>query len=136
MNYYGAREKYTTNDDGELVPSGFYHYTCKNDGRIWAIGDCRDGGTEHQHSSPEEACRCFKNYAIKTASLHIIDVKPHPDGAPRLCAVDECNEKACAVLRFRSGYLNKRILLCLHHYAEPGITKRMAPDVGSAISSW
>lgn len=36
MNYYEAREIQTK----EGQPTGLWHYTCKNDGRIWAVGYC------------------------------------------------------------------------------------------------
>lgn len=53
MNYYQPRE--LKDKDGN--PSGIWHYTCMNDGRIWAVGYCaqgcpghdtKDGAYEHQ----------------------------------------------------------------------------------------
>jgi hypothetical protein len=36
MNYYAAREI----ADANGKPSGRYHFTCENDGRIWPVGYC------------------------------------------------------------------------------------------------
>lgn len=52
MNYYAARPR----ADG----SGF-HYTVRNDDRIWAVGYC----AEHSpHATVEEAQECFRRYLL------------------------------------------------------------------------
>jgi hypothetical protein len=52
MNYYEARQ---TNDK-----TG-WHYTCRNDDRIWPVGYC----AEHDpHPTAEEAVQCFHRYLL------------------------------------------------------------------------
>lgn len=45
MNYYGPRELYERDEDGERQPTGTYHYTHKQGSgsraRVWPIGYCR-----------------------------------------------------------------------------------------------
>lgn len=50
MNYYQPREKTDGNGNG----TGLWHYTCKNDGRIWPVGYC----------SPWETCPDCKGHSI------------------------------------------------------------------------
>lgn len=48
MNYYGPRELH---DDGE--PTGTYHYTRRNDSRVWPLGYCA-GTPETTHEEWDE----------------------------------------------------------------------------------
>lgn len=52
MNYQKARQQEVT---------GKWHYTNKNDGRIYPIGDC--AGHEG-HNTAEEAQECYKRYLL------------------------------------------------------------------------
>jgi hypothetical protein len=91
MNYYQAREKIDT--DGN--PTGIYHYTCRNDNRIFPVGYCSDmrtcpvcngrawHTTEHcdtcdnkgyvkvapclGHATPEEAEAHYREYQLDTS---------------------------------------------------------------------
>lgn len=56
MNYYRPRQ--LINPEGK--PSGIWHYTCMNDGKIWALGYCAKGGCKH--TSPLEASDCYRKY--------------------------------------------------------------------------
>ncbi len=51
MNYYGPREMM----DAAGKPTGKWHYTCRNDGQTWAVGNC----------SPWESCPKCKDDQTK-----------------------------------------------------------------------
>lgn len=71
MNYYDARE----------LKSGGFHYTCRNDDRIWGVGydgkfqTCPDCGGQSAHLTDASCGRCSqKGY---------IEVTPHPPHATK-----------------------------------------------------
>jgi hypothetical protein len=59
MNYYRARE--LKNPEGN--PSGLWHFTQMNDGRIWAVGYCRE--LNCKHATAVEASNCYRKYIIE-----------------------------------------------------------------------
>lgn len=61
MNYYEARQIKTP--DGQ--PSGLWHYTQMNDGRIWPTGYCAEGCPGHP--TPEEAQEHQRQYLLDHA---------------------------------------------------------------------
>ncbi len=83
MNYYGPRE--ITRDD---KPTGLFHYTCRNDGRIWPIGPCADGCPGHK--TAEEACEHYREFLLAGIVLCKIEQEWPKDK----CDVDGCNEAA------------------------------------------
>lgn len=61
MNYYQPLQL----SDKEGKPTGFWHMTCTNDNKTWAVGYCRENKnseTECKHNSPEEASDCYRKY--------------------------------------------------------------------------
>ena len=60
MNHYQARRM--RNDDGSV---GLWHWTCQNDGRIWAEGYCAQGCPGHE--TAEEAAEHYRQYMLDTA---------------------------------------------------------------------
>lgn len=58
MNYYRPRELKTP----EGKPSGKWHYTKMNDGRIWPIGYCHE--LNCNHASAVEASNCYRKYIV------------------------------------------------------------------------
>lgn len=84
MNYFDARE---------LLDKSGWHYTCRNDDRIWGVGydgpfqSCRDCGGHSAHlveHGPGEA-----NYCATCESKGYVEVEPH---APHATAAEayEC----------------------------------------------
>lgn len=62
MNYYQARQM--RDDKGE--PSGIWHFTCRNDDRIWPVGCTKDC----KHTSAEEACQHWVETEIARGVRH------------------------------------------------------------------
>jgi len=56
VNYYKARE--LADRDGH---SGGFHFTCRNDDRVWPVGACRD---HPPHPTAEDAERCFYDHEL------------------------------------------------------------------------
>lgn len=59
MNYYAPRE---LKDPATGEPSGLWHYTVMNDGRVRAVGYCADKENLCTHTTPEAASDCYKRY--------------------------------------------------------------------------
>jgi len=51
VNYYGPREL----QDGDGKGTGLWHYTVRNDDRIWPVGYCRDDCPGHQSADGARA---------------------------------------------------------------------------------
>lgn len=62
MNYYEARQM--RDDKGE--PSGIWHFTCRNDDRIWPVGCTKDC----KHTTAEEACQHWVETEIARGVRH------------------------------------------------------------------
>lgn len=62
MNYYDAREM--AGEQGK--PSGIWHYTAENDGRIFPVGYCAQGCAGH--ATPEEAREHYRLYLLDNAN--------------------------------------------------------------------
>lgn len=58
MNYYQARQR---------LSDKTWHFTCMNDGQIWAVGDCRNHAG---HATKEEAEECYRKYLLNN-KLHL-----------------------------------------------------------------
>jgi len=58
VNYYQPREL----TDADDKPTGRWHYTCKNDGRVWPVGNCATDCPGHD--SPEGAREHQRQYEI------------------------------------------------------------------------
>lgn len=114
MNYYAARE---LKKDG--IHSGLWHYTCMNDGNVWAVGycspwescpNCKDAypaesGCElckgnglvkstnpcYGHATANEACQHYKSYLLDRLRIDGPKVEEWPKDK---CAVDDCASEA------------------------------------------
>ncbi len=121
MNHYAAREL-----QQEGRPTGLWHYTCENNGRIWPVGHCswfrtcpecdgrlgsatcstcQDQGcilVEPRdrcpgHTSAEEACEHYRQSLLDRASFTArADVGSWPK---RKCENKECSREATHVAR-------------------------------------
>lgn len=84
MNYYEARELRDEKGEG----TGRWHYTVRNDGRIWPVGYCADGCPGHE--SAEAACEHQREYEL--ANLRQITYAGWTDcqvcGAPTKAGVE------------------------------------------------
>lgn len=60
MNYYQPRELLK---DGK--PTGLWHYTCRNDDRVWPVGYCAQDCPGH--ATPEEAREHYRQYLLDNA---------------------------------------------------------------------
>lgn len=65
MNYLRARQL----QDGAGNPTGLWHYTLQNDGRIYPIGYCRECPG---HSTEEEAQEHYRQYMLDTSRYSLI----------------------------------------------------------------
>jgi hypothetical protein len=118
MNHYDARQK--RGPDGEVVG---WHYTCRNDGRIWAVGDCRDHGP---HATQLEAYECYTAYLLRERlRLDHVDISTQ-----HKCT--ECGTwTSCFASVDDSGYWP----LCDDHRTATVVAKLLG-TVGASISSW
>lgn len=113
MNYYEARQ---------LKDTGGWHYTCKNDDRVWPVGYCR----EHEpHATKEEAEDCYRGY--------LLDNRLRLDGkdanAQHKCR--ECGEWTSGLAECDLTI----VVLCDEHRTRE-IFEKYFPEVGQIISSW
>ena len=113
MNHYEPRQH---------SDSKKWHYTCRRDGDVWAVGRCgEDGG----HDTATEACSCYRSHLIDTARF---GAKAEPPGP---CRVPGC-KRAAKELAEVQGF---PYLLCEKHHSKEGLEK-VFPAVGSAVSSY
>lgn len=101
MNYYDARQL-------ESGPNaGKWHYTCRNDGRIWPVGNCAEGC--QGHDTAEEACEHYRQYLLDR--LRFLD---DVENAPSL---HRCDAPGCGA--YTSGGVDVRgslrFTLCAAH---------------------
>lgn len=150
MNYYEVRE--IESKDG--VGTGKFHYTKKNDGRIWPVGYCagwrenteedfkRYPGLKEEiekkkefkinyhkegHASIEEARECYKEYLLDNK----VRFREHKDGIEgNYIKCRECE-------KITNGYAEidfSIIPLCNEHQKRDIISKHFS--VGDIISSY
>ncbi len=110
MHHYAARQHSITER---------WAYTCREGGDIWPVGRCtEDGG----HTSPEEACACYRQHLIEGAKFNM------KMGDEMRCRVAGCKEMAdevalCAGATYR---------LCEEHQDEDFL-EPLVPSVGTSI---
>lgn len=113
MNYYAARPR----ADG----SGF-HYTVRNDDRIWAVGYC----AEHPpHATAEGAQECFRRYLLDG-----MDVEEYADWTA--CVVCDTPTKKGLTARPPLGH---GCPLCDEHRT-PENFEALLPAVGKITASY
>lgn len=120
MNYYQPRQ--VIGEDGE--PGG-WRYTCRNDNRIWAVGDCAH---HDPHATKEEAYECYTAYLLANE----VRLDSYEEGVKRKCvAPDGCEE-----------WTEHRAMLDCHiwplcdSHRTPETVAVLFGTVGDSISSW
>jgi hypothetical protein len=122
MNYYEPREK--TDKDGN--PTGLYHYTRMNDGRIWPTGYCAQDCPGHD--TKEGAYEHQRQYLLDNAKF---DSGKFKDALFR-CDVPDCKNFSDTSSRVQ-GQISS-YTLCEEHRNRAGLEKVL--KVGDVISSW
>lgn len=63
MNYYAPRQ---LKNPATGQPTGLWHYTCLNDGRVWPIGYCagKHNRPPCHHTTELQASQCYRTYII------------------------------------------------------------------------
>ena len=124
MNYYEPRQ---LAENGK--PTGLYHYTCKNDNKIWPVGPCADDCDGHK--TPEEACEHYRQWLIEG----VIFRKKETEWPKEKCEIDGCNNEAklIGVSVNEPGQFNQR-RFCPEHATKEQMAKFI--HVGSCISSY
>lgn len=115
MNYYDARQ---------LETSGRWHYTCKNDGRIWPVGYCRDHPEGHEIEA--EARNCYREYLIRERTQY-------QDGVSAT-SQHKCRECQTWTTGYATVGESALYELCDDHRNEM-IIRKLYPVVGQIISS-
>ena len=118
MNYYQPRE--IRGMDGN--PSGRWHYTCMNDGRIWPVGYCAQGCPGHDS----------KDGAYEHQRQYVLDHKLRLDGQA-LNTAQKCLVCGAWTDRFAEADM-QQFFLCDAHRTREEVASRF--EVGDAISSW
>lgn len=114
MNYYEARELQDENGKG----TGVFHYTCKNDDRIWPVGYCtryrepQEGDVGYEmwseaakaeyrankdkyhgpegHDSKVAACNCYRQYELdRLRFFSEADLNDKPKSL-NMCQMPDC----------------------------------------------
>jgi hypothetical protein len=118
VNYYGARE--LRDADGKGI--GRYHYTCRNDNRIWPVGYC----VEHEgHATEQEAQDCYKRYLLD----HRLNLDMTMNDTQRKCCI--CGEWTQKAAEIDNGQIWD---LCDAHRNRETVEKLFS--VGESISSY
>ena len=119
MNYYAPRQ--IKGADGE--PGG-WHYTCMNDGRIWAVGDC----VEHEaHATKDEAYVCWTNFLL----THRLRLDCREEGVKRPCKFDGCQEWTQ-----HFAEVDMRIFHLCDEHRTAEVVREMFGVAGDAMASW
>lgn len=119
MNYYAARQ--LMGGDDKL---GGWHYTCMNDGKVWAVGDC----VEHApHATKDEAYMCWTNYLL-TNRLRLDHTE---QGVKRQCKVGGCEEWTQ-----RCAEVDSRIFHLCDEHRTPEVVRELFGVAGDAMASW
>lgn len=109
MNYYGPRER----RDEHGQPAGLWHYTCRNDDRIWPVGYCAQECAGH--ATPEEACDHYKAYQLD----HELRLDNKLADQQRPCEVCGAWTQGCAQI---GGYTT--YVLCDEHRTREAVAER------------
>ena len=118
MNYYQPRQILK---DGQ--PDG-WHYTCQNDGRIWAVGDCAD---HEPHATEAEAYDCYTGYLLNNK----LRLDGFEEGVQRPCAAAGCGEWTQA-----RAYLDVQSWPLCDSHRTKDVMAVLFGTVGNVISSW
>lgn len=149
MNYYAARAFLDTNGQKK------YHYTCMNDGMIWAVGHCskfmtcpeckgtmfrvaegkcttcdnegviRNPNPCPGHDTEEDACRHYRAYMLDRARLDGYD-----SNTQKKCQVEGCGKWTQKYALVDMDVVH----LCEEHLNRDTLEK-VYPDIGQIYSS-
>ena len=110
-------------------PTGKYHYTCRNDNRIWPVGLCAEGCPGH--ATPEEASEHWRAYLIQGIEFNKIT----QEWPKEKCEAEGCNEQATMIgcTKNEPGVFNHR-RFCDTHAVPEEFAKFI--DAGDSISSY
>jgi hypothetical protein len=123
MNYYAAREIQDESGRG----TGRWHYTCRNDHRIWPVGYCNEGCPGHD--TPEEANQHMTAYVLDTG----IDLSRSLSNEQRKCEV--CGAWTQGVAEVRGPWcVPDSYVLCDEHRTDAKV-RELFGDVGNVTSS-
>lgn len=114
MNYYEARK---------LENGSGWHYTCRNDDRIWPVGYCAD---HEPHATAEEANDCFRRYLLDE-----ISEESYEDWTG--CEVCDAPTKKGLTTRRPHGTGHA---LCDEHRTNEQVEKLTPPGFGKMVASW
>ena len=117
MNYYQPRQIQLGENAGK------WHYTCRNDDRIWPVGFCRDGCEGHDTS--EEAAAHQREYDLDHRKVR--KVEPWSQ-----CA--ECGKRTPNIVELGPGLGIGGPVLCDTHLSREVVQKHY-PAPGVVISS-
>lgn len=119
MNYYQPRQ--VLGADGQ--PGG-WHYTCRNDSRIWPVGDCAG---HPPHATQDEAYECWTNYLLSNRLR--LDRQEHDVKRP--CKFEGCEE-------WTQGYaeVDGRIFHLCDEHRTAEVVRQLFGTAGDAVSSW
>lgn len=121
MNYLKPREMRDTSGN----PTGRWHYTQRNDDRIWPIGYCADGCPGHQTS--DEAREHFRVYVLD----HELDLDGHWAGVWHRCQAGGCDVLTDGFVRVRGW---PKFDLCDEHRTRE-VVESLMPMMHDSIES-
>ena len=120
MNYYQPRE--LKDKDGN--PSGIWHYTCMNDGRIWPVGYCAQGCPGHD--TKEGAYEHYRQYELDTSRYD-----GTYSGTQRKCEI--CGEWTQRFASVGPDHMEMHTLCDAHRNRE---TLDTLVEAGDSFGSW
>lgn len=117
MNYYDARP---------LADRSGFHFTARNDDRIFPVGYCASQHPDTGHATPEEARECFRRYVLDGQ-------REETYGDWTGCEFEGCDTPTKKGMTTRPPLGNGHAL-CDEHRT-PEILEQLTPPVGQIIAS-
>lgn len=118
MNYYEPRQK----------TDGKWHYTCRNDDRIWPVGYCADGCPGHDTEAEAFA------HQTEWERDHITFCEYGIQGEWHECGIDGCTELTRTMAEWGTGGATPKLYVCAAHATRETIAPLV--EAGRAISSY
>ncbi len=153
MNYYEARELVDENGKG----TGQFHYTVRNDDRIYPVGYCstymepsddpywtEEAKAEHRsrkdkyhgpkgHDSKIEACNCYREYELDRLRFYDERTLKEKPSRLQLCEIEGCENytASCANVPGRI----RDWMLCTQHLNRESVEKLYPQSEFSSFGS-
>ena len=113
-------------DQPRQLKDGGWHYTSRNDGRVFAIGYCADH-KDAPHATEDEARRCYRDYLLNERlrlDLTLGDYNP-------------CEVAGCKTLTNRAVSIDgwPRWRLCDEHRTKEAVAEMYGPLAGDSMHS-